>query len=69
MKLQMGEVVCLLNQLELDVQDVLDASLPNKQQHAAASRMLGEKFNTARDKVTAFEPDGILVRDEKEQQA
>jgi hypothetical protein len=47
-----------LKKLESGVQSVLDASLPNKQQHKAASKLVSDKFHTAWDQLT----DGIIER-------
>ena len=33
--------------LEADTQSILDASLPNKQQHRAASKLVHDRFHTA----------------------
>ena len=33
--------------LEVETQAILDASLPNKQQHKAASKLLHDRFHTA----------------------
>jgi hypothetical protein len=37
-----------LGSLEIQVQAVLDASLPNKQQHRAASRLVADRFHSAK---------------------
>lgn len=47
-----------LEQLRRNVLDVLDASIPNKQQHAAATRMVNAHFaaSTGKKVTTAFPP-------------
>lgn len=45
-------VIGLLNNLEDEIQVVLDASVPNKIQNRAASKMSGAYFFSARSSVT-----------------
>ena len=66
MKLQIGNVVVLLNQLSLDMQNILDSSLPNKQQNKAAVAMMQEKFVIATDKVTTTYPNGLAIEEDSE---
>lgn len=40
-------VIEWIKSLESQTQDLLDASLPNKQQHKAASKLLHDRFHTA----------------------
>lgn len=39
--------------LEAETQAILDASLPNKQQHKAASKLLHDRFYTALNHIEA----------------
>jgi hypothetical protein len=44
-------VLGYVHSLELDVQHILDASLPNKQQHKAASLLVQDRFRTTRSYI------------------
>jgi len=53
-----GFILLVLNHLQLNIQSVLDASLPNKQQHKAASSMVLDLFQKTLDQI-CYEWTGI----------
>ena len=64
MQLSTSFTISLLNNLQDDIQVVLDASIPNKAQNRAASKMAGSYFLNARqvvvDKFSNIDPSEII---------